>query len=72
MRDIHAQLVLLGPKHHIPKGHCCKLVGHYCDTYVWVPPEHVDELTKLTLLIEDIRIYEFPDAGRTATPYANP
>jgi hypothetical protein len=58
-----------GPKNHVPKGHCCKLVGHYCDMYVWVPPEHIDELTKLTLLIQDIAFYDFPDAGRTPTQF---
>lgn len=48
-----------GQKHHIPKGCPCKLIGHYCDTYVWVPPCGVDELTKLTIVIQDIAYYDF-------------
>jgi len=42
---------------------CCR-VGHYCGTYVWVPEEGVDELTKLVMLIDDIAYYE---PVRTAT-----
>lgn len=40
-----------GPKKCVPKH--CSYVGHYCDVYVWVPPEGRDQLTKLTLAILD-------------------
>ncbi len=45
----------------VPKRYrkCC-MVGHYCGTYVWVPQENLDELTKLTILIQDIAYYSFP------------
>ncbi len=60
-----------GEECHVPKDHRCKLVGHYCGTYVWVPSQHVDELTKLTILIQDIAYYDFPEAGRAPTQYPN-
>ena len=35
--------------------------------YVWVPPDGVDELTKVTLLIEDIAYYEPQRVGQKVT-----
>ena len=66
-----------GQKHHVPKGNSCKFVGHYCDTYVWVPPCGVNELTQLTILIQDIAFYDFPagttpSGSRTPSPVAYP
>jgi hypothetical protein len=53
--------------HKIPKPYRkCALVGHYCGTYVWIPPQHVDELTKLTLLIQDIAFYVPGGGGKTS------
>jgi hypothetical protein len=51
-----------GCKHDIPKDCGCGFVGHYCDTYIWVPPQGRDELSKLVLLIQDIAYYNPPDA----------
>lgn len=49
-----------GCKKDVPK-HCDPLfVGHYGDTYVWVPPSGRNELSKLTLLIQDIAFYQPP------------
>jgi hypothetical protein len=55
-----------GPKSAVPKDCCCYFVGHYCDTYVWVPPSGRDQLTKLTLLIVDIAYYD-PAPGDAAS-----
>lgn len=41
----------VGCKHDVPKDAC--YVGHYCDTYVWVLPGGVEDLTRLTLTILD-------------------
>ena len=60
-----------GQKHHVPKGNSCKFVGHYCDTYVWVPPSGVNELTQLTILIQDLAFYDFP-AGATPSGSRTP
>jgi hypothetical protein len=35
-------------------------VGHYCDTYVWVPPEGREYLTNLTIAIMDYAINSAP------------
>jgi hypothetical protein len=48
-----------GPKKCVPKG-CCIPVGHYCNTYVWVPPEGREYLTKLTIAIMDYAINSAP------------
>ena len=47
-----------GCKSDVPKDCSCLLVGHYCDTYVWVPAEGRDELSKLTILVLDIAYYD--------------
>jgi len=52
------------PKHY---SKCCK-VGHYCGTYVWVPQDQMDQLTKLTILIQDIAYYDF---NRKPSPVTN-
>jgi hypothetical protein len=60
-----------GHKCHVPKDCPCRFTGHYCDTYVWIPPEHVNELTQLTILIQDIAYYDFstaPIAGGATVP----
>lgn len=45
----------VGRKCDVP--HCCdSFVGKYCDTYVWVPPEGRDQLSKLTLVILDFAL----------------
>jgi hypothetical protein len=43
-----------GGRWDVPRRGCCQFVGRYCDTYVWVPNECVDQLTMLTLTILDI------------------
>jgi len=46
-----------GCKKCVPKD--CGYVGHYCDTYVWVPPgPGRDELAKLTLAVLDYAVHE--------------
>lgn len=50
----------VGPKKAVPKECGCGFVGHYCDTWVWVPPAGRDELSKLTILIVDIAFYDPP------------
>jgi hypothetical protein len=45
----------VGRKCDVPK-HAC-YVGNYCNTYVWVPPENEELLTRLTLAILDIHTY---------------
>jgi hypothetical protein len=42
----------VGCKHDVPK--CAAYVGRWCDTYVWVMPEHVDNLSKLVIAMTDI------------------
>ena len=39
----------VGGKHDVPKDAC--FVGHYCDRYVWVMPNHVNELSHFTLIV---------------------
>ena len=41
-----------GTKKQIPS--CCRKVGHYCGTYVWVTPENFDQLSRVTMSILDI------------------
>jgi hypothetical protein len=41
-----------GRKRDVPK-HAC-YVGHYCETYIWVPPDQVENLARFTLVILDI------------------
>jgi hypothetical protein len=46
-----------GCKKCVPKQ--CGYVGHYCGTYIWVPPgQGRDELAKLTLAILDYAVHE--------------
>jgi hypothetical protein len=40
--------------------HCRHSVGRFHGTYVWVPPEHRDELTRLTLTILDYAVSDRP------------
>jgi hypothetical protein len=46
---------VVGGKKDVPK-HAC-YVGRYCNTYVWVPPENLEMLTRFTLAILDIHTY---------------
>jgi len=39
-------------KKDVPRDAC--YVGHYCDLYVWITPDHVRELTELTLAVLDV------------------
>lgn len=50
-----------GSKHDVPDDCDCIYVGHYCDQYVWVLPEHRDKLTQLTLAILDYAVYKAPE-----------
>jgi hypothetical protein len=52
--------VVVGAKKDVPK-HAC-YVGCYCNTYVWVPPENLDTLTRFTLAILDIHTYRSASA----------
>jgi hypothetical protein len=52
-----------GNEEHVPTDCPCQYVGHYCDTYIWVPPCGVNELTKLTILIQDIAYYDFSNVA---------
>jgi hypothetical protein len=45
----------VGSKWDIPK--CAVHCGHYGHTFVWVTPEGVDSLTRLTLAIQDIATF---------------
>jgi hypothetical protein len=55
----------VGQKRDVPK-HAC-YVGHYCHTYVWVPPENVELLTRLTLAILDIHTFKSERIGGSRT-----
>ena len=52
---------VVGQKKDVPK-HAC-YVGRYCNTYVWVPPENVELLTRLTLAILDIHTFKSTRIG---------
>jgi hypothetical protein len=45
-----------GPKSEIPKTCDCPYVGCYCGTYVWIPPQGREMLTRLTLTILDYAV----------------
>src|SRR5262249_53496458 len=47
-----------GSKHDVPS--CAKYVGHWGHTYVWVTPDNVDYLTRLTLAILDLATFAPP------------
>jgi hypothetical protein len=51
----------VGRKKDVPRNAC--YVGRYCDTYVWVPPENVELLTRLTLAILDIHTFRSERIG---------
>jgi len=51
---------VVGAKKDVPK-HAC-YVGRYCNTYVWVPPENLELLTRFTLAILDIHTYRSASA----------
>jgi len=48
---LHSGWYCVGTCKDVPKGGC--YVGHYGKTYVWVPREHVEELSRFTLVILD-------------------
>lgn len=47
--DVPVGWFCVGRKCDVPKEAC--FVGHYCDNYVWVMPEHVQDLSHFTLLV---------------------
>ena len=47
-----------GPKPSVPDDFDSNFIGQYHNTYVWVPRQGRDQLTKLTLLILDIAYYD--------------
>ena len=51
----------VGGKRDVPKHTC--YVGRYCDTYVWVPSENLELLTRLTLAILDIHTFRSERIG---------
>jgi hypothetical protein len=56
----------IGCKHDVPK--CAVAVGHCGKTYVWVMPENLDYLTRLTLAILDIATIQPTAIGEKVTP----
>jgi hypothetical protein len=50
----------------------CTPHGSYCGTHIWVPPEGVETLTKLTLLIQDVAYYEPPRAEQKSVTTQKP
>jgi hypothetical protein len=48
----------VGSKHDVPT--CAKYVGHCGHVYVWVTPDNVDYLTRLTLAILDLATFAAP------------
>ena len=53
----------VGRKSDVPKDAC--FVGHYCETYVWVPPQGVDDLSRFTLIILAITKHGITDQSVT-------
>jgi hypothetical protein len=51
----------VGQKRDVPR-HAC-YVGHFGNTFVWVPPENLEMLTRLTLAILDIHTYRSERIG---------
>jgi len=51
----------VGRQKDVPR-HAC-YVGRYCNTYVWVMPENVESLTRLTLAILDIHTFKSERIG---------
>lgn len=58
--DINTAWFGAGSKDEVPDDCGCIYVGHYCDQYVWVLPEHRDKLTQLTLAILDYAVHNHP------------
>ena len=56
----------VGGKKDVPK-HAC-YVGCYCNTYVWVPPENLEMLTRFTLAILDILTFRSERIGGSRIP----
>lgn len=55
-----------GTKHQVPKDAC--YVGHCGNTYAWVMPNQVSDLSNFTLAILDIATYQPP--GRQTPAYS--
>ena len=51
----------IGRRGDVPRH--ARYVGHYGDTYVWVPPQNVEMLTRLTLAILDIHTFKSERIG---------
>jgi hypothetical protein len=49
----------VGRKGDVPKEAC--FVGHYCDNYVWVMPDHVVDLSQFTLIVLGITKHGISD-----------
>ncbi len=47
--DVPVGWFCVGRKCDVPKDAC--FVGHHCDNYVWVMPEHVQDLSHFTLIV---------------------
>ncbi len=47
--EVPAGWFCVGRKRDVPKDAC--FVGHYCDNYVWVMSEHVQDLSQFTLIV---------------------
>jgi hypothetical protein len=70
----------VGCKHDVPKNAC--YVGHHCNTYVWVLPDGLDGLTRLTLTILNlataspqtvsVQTTYTPDPKSAASKYGKP
>ena len=60
---IHSGWFEVGMKCDVPK--CACWVGHCGKTYVWVTPEHQEDLANLTLVILDIATLAAPGHGST-------
>ncbi len=47
--DVPVGWFCVGRKSDVPRDAC--FVGHYCDNYVWVTPNHFDDLSHFTLIV---------------------
>jgi hypothetical protein len=57
--DVPVGWFRVGRKCDVPKEAC--FVGHYCDHYVWVMPEHVEDLSHFTLIVLGITKHGISD-----------
>jgi hypothetical protein len=57
----------VGRKRDVPKDAC--FVGHYCDNYVWVMPDHVEELSHFTLIVLGITKHAISDQPTRGLAY---